>query len=36
VLELDGRRYTARHNVIATGSEPFIPPIDGLRDLEGV
>jgi pyruvate/2-oxoglutarate dehydrogenase complex dihydrolipoamide dehydrogenase (E3) component len=36
VIDVDGRRYTARHVVIATGSEPVIPPIDGLRELEGV
>jgi pyruvate/2-oxoglutarate dehydrogenase complex dihydrolipoamide dehydrogenase (E3) component len=27
---------TAEHIVVATGSEPFIPPIDGLRALDGV
>jgi pyruvate/2-oxoglutarate dehydrogenase complex dihydrolipoamide dehydrogenase (E3) component len=28
--------YTTEHVVIATGSEPVIPPIEGLRGLEGV
>ena len=35
-IEVAGRRYNAGHIVIATGSEPVIPPIDGLRELEGV
>jgi pyruvate/2-oxoglutarate dehydrogenase complex dihydrolipoamide dehydrogenase (E3) component len=29
-------RYTARDIVIATGSDPVIPPIPGLRELDGV
>jgi pyruvate/2-oxoglutarate dehydrogenase complex dihydrolipoamide dehydrogenase (E3) component len=36
VVEVDGRRLNARHIVIATGSEPVIPPIPGLREIEGV
>ncbi|HKU14077.1 MAG TPA: NAD(P)/FAD-dependent oxidoreductase [Steroidobacteraceae bacterium] len=36
VVEVDGKRYSAKHVVIATGSDPFIPPIAGLRELEGV
>jgi pyruvate/2-oxoglutarate dehydrogenase complex dihydrolipoamide dehydrogenase (E3) component len=28
--------YTAEHVVIATGSDPVIPPIPGLRELDGV
>ena len=36
VLEVGGRRLGAHHIVIATGSEPVIPPIPGLRNLEGV
>ncbi len=27
---------TAEHVVVATGADPFIPPIDGLRDLDGI
>jgi pyruvate/2-oxoglutarate dehydrogenase complex dihydrolipoamide dehydrogenase (E3) component len=28
--------YTTEHIVVANGSDPFIPPIDGLRELDGV
>ena len=35
VVEVDGQRCSARHIVIATGSEPAIPPIPGLRELDG-
>jgi dihydrolipoamide dehydrogenase len=36
VVEVDGVRYAAKHVVIATGSAPIIPPIPGLRGLEGI
>jgi len=36
MVEVDGRTVTARHVVVATGSEPIVPPIPGLADLEGV
>jgi pyruvate/2-oxoglutarate dehydrogenase complex dihydrolipoamide dehydrogenase (E3) component len=36
VVEVDGQRYGARHLVIATGSDPVIPPIPGLQELEGI
>jgi dihydrolipoamide dehydrogenase len=36
VVEVDGVQHTAEHVVVATGAEPFVPPIPGLRDLEGV
>jgi pyruvate/2-oxoglutarate dehydrogenase complex dihydrolipoamide dehydrogenase (E3) component len=36
VVDVDGARYTAEHVVIATGSEPVIPPVPGLRGLEGI
>jgi len=36
VVEVDGARYTAEHIVVATGSDPFVPPVPGLRELEGV
>ncbi|HEX6449025.1 MAG TPA: NAD(P)/FAD-dependent oxidoreductase [Trebonia sp.] len=36
VVEVDGVRHTARHVVVATGSDPVIPPVPGLGDLAGV
>ncbi len=36
VIDVDGAQHTADHIVVATGSEPFVPPIPGLRELEGV
>jgi dihydrolipoamide dehydrogenase len=35
VVEVDGVRHTAAHVVVATGSDPVIPPVPGLRELEG-
>jgi pyruvate/2-oxoglutarate dehydrogenase complex dihydrolipoamide dehydrogenase (E3) component len=36
VVEVAGVRHTAEHIVVATGSEPIVPPLPGLRELEGV
>ena len=36
VVEVGGKRYTAAHVVVATGSDPVIPPVPGLRELDGV
>jgi pyruvate/2-oxoglutarate dehydrogenase complex dihydrolipoamide dehydrogenase (E3) component len=34
-VEVDGRTFTARRGiVIATGGEPAVPPIDGLKDVD--
>jgi pyruvate/2-oxoglutarate dehydrogenase complex dihydrolipoamide dehydrogenase (E3) component len=35
-VEVDGVRHTAEHIVLANGADPFIPPIPGLRDLDGI
>jgi pyruvate/2-oxoglutarate dehydrogenase complex dihydrolipoamide dehydrogenase (E3) component len=35
-VEVDGEPHTADHVVIALGADPVIPPIPGLRELEGV
>jgi len=36
VVEVDGVRHTAEHVVVATGADPVVPPIAGLRELDGV
>jgi pyruvate/2-oxoglutarate dehydrogenase complex dihydrolipoamide dehydrogenase (E3) component len=36
VVEVDGISHTAKDVVVATGSEPIIPPVPGLRGLEGI
>ena len=36
VVEVDGVPYTAEHVVLATGADPVVPPVPGLRDLDGV
>jgi pyruvate/2-oxoglutarate dehydrogenase complex dihydrolipoamide dehydrogenase (E3) component len=36
VVEVNGHRYTAEHVVVATGADPIVPPIPGLRELEGI
>ena len=35
-VEVDGRRYTADHVVVACGAEPIVPPVPGLRELDGL
>jgi pyruvate/2-oxoglutarate dehydrogenase complex dihydrolipoamide dehydrogenase (E3) component len=36
VVEVGGTRHTAQHVVLANGADPVIPPIRGLRELEGI
>jgi len=35
-IEVGGEIHTAKDVVIATGSDPLVPPIPGLRELDGV
>jgi pyruvate/2-oxoglutarate dehydrogenase complex dihydrolipoamide dehydrogenase (E3) component len=35
-VDVGGEIHSANHVVIATGSDPVIPPIPGLRELDGV
>jgi pyruvate/2-oxoglutarate dehydrogenase complex dihydrolipoamide dehydrogenase (E3) component len=36
VVEVGGVRYTADNVVMATGSDPVVPPVPGLREMDGV
>jgi pyruvate/2-oxoglutarate dehydrogenase complex dihydrolipoamide dehydrogenase (E3) component len=36
VVEVDDVRHTADHVVIAAGADPIVPPVPGLRQLDGV
>jgi len=35
-VNVDGTRYTAKDVVLACGADPFVPPVPGLRGLDGV
>jgi dihydrolipoamide dehydrogenase len=36
VVEVGDARHTAEHIVVATGADPIVPPVPGLREIEGV
>jgi pyruvate/2-oxoglutarate dehydrogenase complex dihydrolipoamide dehydrogenase (E3) component len=36
VVQVGGVRHTAEHVVVACGADPVIPPIPGLRELDGL
>ena len=36
VVDVDGVRHTADHVVLANGADPIVPPVPGLRELEGI
>jgi pyruvate/2-oxoglutarate dehydrogenase complex dihydrolipoamide dehydrogenase (E3) component len=36
VVDVDGVLHTADHVVLATGADPVVPPVPGLRELEGI
>ena len=35
-VQVNGETYTAKHIFIATGTEPFVPPIPGLADVPDI
>jgi pyruvate/2-oxoglutarate dehydrogenase complex dihydrolipoamide dehydrogenase (E3) component len=36
VVEVDGTPHTAEHVVLANGADPIVPPVPGLRELDGI
>jgi dihydrolipoamide dehydrogenase len=36
VVDVDGTEYSARHVVLATGADPVVPDLPGLRGLDGL
>jgi len=36
VVDVDGAQYTAEHVVLAAGADPIVPPVPGLRELDGI
>lgn len=36
VVEVDGVRHNTTHVVLANGADAFVPPVPGLRELDGV
>ena len=36
VVEVDGVAHSADHVVLANGADPVVPPVPGLRELDGV
>jgi len=36
VVEVNGVRFTAKHVVLANGSDPIIPSVPGLREVDGI
>ncbi len=36
VVQVDGKRHRAGHVVLANGADPVVPPVPGLRELDGV
>jgi pyruvate/2-oxoglutarate dehydrogenase complex dihydrolipoamide dehydrogenase (E3) component len=36
VVEVDGVRHTAEQIVLANGADPVVPPVPGLRELDGI